>query len=1078
MKRIKRIIGFICAGVALATAQKAMAAESVSKQEQSEWLRWVIPLPKTIQIRHTIELPAVDVKITVRRGAGDTEKNAAAQLSALFKDKGNADGDGNAFEILIGVCDAAGKGGDVTLKDAAERKAVPNREQAYIIRPVGQNRLVLTGLDERGVFYAVQTLRQLLESRFDKRTVTIPLVSVTDWPDMAQRGEWGEITWFPPEEMEWTARHKMNMVVYNVGFRIGEDGRGEVTDIYPERIASARRHALEMVPFIYHYSILGESTNLFDVYPHLNKGIAMSDDKVVRDLGEMDMKTVPCPSEPKMAEVLADFMCDIAKAGATEIDCWLTEGRRFQCPCDLCLGEGENMHYALEARVFIKAWRIAQKQYPKLFVRITLTQGSRRSNDKVLAEVPRGVGVVYYASSWTYNAMRQPMIYPLLEDFAAKGGWLGVMPQLTSSFGAVTPWTAPQFIRYRMNEFVDKKLKCLDAYAVYSNRLYDFNVTAAAEWSWNAKGRDAREFSAAYATRRGIGDPDGCAEWAVLLGPVGWDFYGPAMYDFNHGSRLTDMVTARGRPNLGKTGLFEYFPTMQRFDEDLAVCEKAMRIAKRLDDPAMIAETQVIQGYVSMMKETAFIATQVAALDTPTYDQRVEVQEALRRLGSAGILTIDGLELWIRSLPNLDVYKKGKKSRFTLSLASVSKNVYGISDALAPFGIRPFASSYFRKKVGAWTSEDFTKKTRVTKRWDITDHVLVAGTYKVTFKNASHYKLDTFRAALASAPADNPDQLTELSVDVHKGVTYFRGNKAHIYTLTLDRLEPGLRYYLIGDIEGHPAIAHSGVMKYCKGDVWLRAVRPDNWDPASIAAKLLPLTDEELVARAARAARTKPDLPKFTGKGLRVGVIQGKSSPASTAILACLRKAAGIDAQPLRDPTKAASSECEVIIHLTVLFQPQGFTVGEKLVGLLEDFVKAGGGLISIHDAVGYRGQAELITNVCAKGVAHVRDMRWTAVKQHPVTAGLEPGETLTHSYYDHIELEPGPDGVVLATGNNTGKPVVVAGAYGKGRYVACGMIIGLSPNDNPVPPTDGERTLLENAVKWCGRHSAAAPNR
>ena len=54
MKRIKRIIGFICAGVALATAQKAMAAESVSKQEQSEWLRWVIPLPKTIQIRHTI----------------------------------------------------------------------------------------------------------------------------------------------------------------------------------------------------------------------------------------------------------------------------------------------------------------------------------------------------------------------------------------------------------------------------------------------------------------------------------------------------------------------------------------------------------------------------------------------------------------------------------------------------------------------------------------------------------------------------------------------------------------------------------------------------------------------------------------------------------------------------------------------------------------------------------------------------------------------------------------------------------------------------------------------------------------
>ena len=804
-----------------------MAAEKVSKQEQSQWLRWVIPLPKKISISGKVELLASDVKITVRRGAGDTEKAAADELAALFKAKGNATGNGKAFEILIGVCDSGGKVEDVTLTDAANLKNLPNNEQAYLIRPVGQNRLALTALDERGVYYAVQTLRQLLESRFDKGTVTIPLVSVTDWPDMQQRGEWGGLTWFPPDEIEWMARLKMNMVIYHVGVHIRKDGRGEVTDMHPERIASARRQALNMVPIITHYSVLGERTNLFDVHPEL-KGVSKPRGKVVRDLGEADVRSVPCPSHPKMAEVLADFMRGMAKAGATEIDCWLTEGRRHRCLCERCLPEGENMHYALETRAYVKAWRMARKQYPELGARIILTQGTYRTNDKVLAEVPRGVGVIYYASWGTYNSLRRPMIYPLLEKFAAGGGWLGVVPQLTSSFGAVTPWTGPQFIRYRMNEFVDKKLECLCGYAVYSNRLYDFNVTAAAEWSWNARGRDEREFSAAYATRRGISDPAAFAEWAVLLGPVGWDFYGAAMYDFNHSAILSNMVAARLDPGLGKKGMFEYFPTMQRFDEDLAVCEKAMRIAKRLDDPAMIAETQVIQGYVSMMKETAFIATQVAALDTPTYDQRVEVQEALRRLGSAGILTIDGLEQWIRSLPNLDVYKKGKKSRFTLSLASVSKNVYGISDALAPFGIRPFASSYFRKKVGAWTSEDFTKKTRVTKRWDITDHVLVAGTYKVTFKNASHYKLDTFRAALASAPADNPDQLTELSVDVHKGVTYFRGNKAHIYTLTLDRLEPGLRYYLIGDIEGHPAIAHSGVMKYCKGDVWLRAKRSEN----------------------------------------------------------------------------------------------------------------------------------------------------------------------------------------------------------------------------------------------------------
>ena len=1057
MKRIKRIIGFICAGVALATAQKAMAAESVSKQEQSEWLRWVIPLPKTIQIRHTIELPAVDVKITVRRGAGDTEKNAAAQLSALFKDKGNADGDGNAFEILIGVCDAAGKVGDVTLKDAAELKAVPNRDQAYLIRPVGQNRLVLTGLDERGVFYAVQTLRQLLESRFSKGKVTIPLASVTDWPDMAQRGEWGEITWFPPDEMEWMASHKMNVVVYNVGFRIGEDGRGEVTDIYPERIASARRHALEMVPFITHYSILGEYTNLFEVYPHLNKGKVKFKGKVVRDLGEVDVKIVPCPSEPRMVEVLADFMGAMAEAGATEIDCWLTEGRSFQCPCEKCLAEGENMHYALEARAYINAWRIARKQYPKLFVRILLTQGTYRTNDKVLAEVPQGVGVIYYASWGTYNSLNEPMIYPLLEDFAAKGGWLGVVPQLTSSFGAVTPWTAPQFIRYRMNEFVDKKLTCLDGYAIYSNRLYDFNVTAAAEWSWNAKGRDEREFASAYATRRGINDPAAFAEWAVLLGPAGWDFYGPT-HDFNYSNKLADMVAARADPGLGKKGMFEYFPTMQRFDENLAVCEKAMKIAERLGDPAMIAETRVIQGYVSIMKEVAFIATQVSSVAKLTYDDRVDVQDALTRLGSAGIQTMDGLERWIRSLPDLSVYKRGKKSRYKRTLASISKTVYGISDALAPFGIRSFASSYFRKKVAAWKSEDFNENARITKTWDVTDQVLVAGVYEVTFKNASHYGLDTFRAALTSAPADRPDQLTELSVDEHKGQTAYRTNNAHIYTLTLDRFDPGLRYFLVADIEGHSAQAHSGVMKYCKGNVWMRALPPANLDPSRMSTKQFPLTDDEL------GQRVQSKVPAFSGKGLRVGVLQ--NGYTSACILAHFRTLDGIDAQPVDIATASALEPCQVL----VLPQQRVAGMGSVQTSAIKDFVRAGGGLVATHDATGYRGHPPIITDVCAKGVGHVRDTEWIAIKEHPVTEGLELHKKLSHSYYDHIELEPGPQGTVLAKAGQSSRPVVVVGPYGKGRYVACGMIVGMAANDREIAPTGAERLLLENAVNWCGR--------
>ena len=1026
--------------------------EEVSEEEEALWVRWLIPLPKEVAITGKVEVPAGEVRVALREGAGEAEKQAAEELTALLGEHGGSDEGEKTFEIVIGVCDEEGRIGEVFAADSIRLKDLPNREQAYCIRPAGENRLVLTALDERGVYYAVQTLRQLLEGKLADGKVTIPLASVTDWPDLDQRGEWGALGWFPPEEIEWLAHHKMNMVVYHVRFHIREDGRGGVTNIQPDRIAFGRRHALEMVPVITHYCILGERTNLFEVYPQL-RGKAKPREGAARDLGEANVRSVPCPSQPKMAEVLADFMCAMADEGAADIDCWLSEGRGIRCLCEKCLGQGDDMHYALEARAYVNAWRIARKQYPKLRIRIVLTQGTYNTNDKVLAEVPSGVGVTYYCSWGTYNSLRQPMIYPLLEDFAAKGGWLGVVPQLTATFAAVTPWTGPQFIRNRMNEFVDKKLKCLMGYAVYSNRPFDFNVTAAAEWSWNAKGRDEREFATAYATRRGISDPDAFAEWAVTLGPVGWDFYGPAMYDFNHTGKLVDMVAARADPGMGKKGPFEYFPTFEHFDEDLAACDKAMKIAERLGEPEMIAETRVIQGYVRMMKEIAFIATQVSSLAKPTYDERVDIQKAVSKLGIAGIETADGLEAWQQSLGrDLNVYE-----RYRITVAAISENIFGIGDALRPFGIRGFASSYSDRRVAAWKSEDFEGKTRITGKWEVTDHVLVEGTFEVTFKNASHFWLDIHRVALVSAAAGQPDQLTEVSVDEHKGRTAHHSNKANVYRLKIDRIDPDARYFLIADIEGHPAEMLNGVLKHCKGSVWMRAVRPKDWDPRSISDKLLPLTDEEL--RRGSSSR----VPVFGGEGLPVAVVQ--NGYGSKPILDHLRTIEGIDAEPIDFPTADALAPCRVL----VIPQQRVAGMGEALTRAIEAFVRAGGGLITTHDAVGYRGHPAIIPNVCAGGLAHVRDTEWLMVQEHPVTAGIELSRKLSHSYYDHVELEAGPDGSVLAKAARSGRPVVVAGAHGKGRYVACGILLGIAADDSSIAPSGAERTLLENAVRWCG---------
>ncbi|MFH0965973.1 MAG: hypothetical protein V2A58_18390 [Planctomycetota bacterium] len=205
------------------------------------------------------------------------------------------------------------------------------------------------------------------------------------------------------------------------------------------------------------------------------------------------------------------------------------------------------------------------------------------------------------------------------------------------------------------------------------------------------------------------------------------------------------------------------------------------------------------------------------------------------------------------------------------------------------------------------------------------------------------------------------------------------------------------------------------------------------------------------------------NVPQFTGKGLRVGVL--RDGCGSGPLLDDLRAVDGFDAQELRRITRLAVGRCQVV----VVPQPKA-ALGKALVNLLESFAYNGGGLITTHDAVGYRTHPPIITDVCAKGAAHVRDSNWVVVgKQHPVTAGIPAGEVLVHSYYDHSELKCGRTGVVLAKASGTRRPVVAAGALGKGRYVACGMLPGVGPDDSNTTPTQAERILLENAVRWCG---------
>lgn len=80
---------------------------------------------------------------------------------------------GASFRVYIGVK------GDKIIKKYQHR--IPRKSEGYFLK-IEKDCIVIAGADERGAYYGVQTLAQLLA--LDK----LPLVEVTDYPDVPYRG--------------------------------------------------------------------------------------------------------------------------------------------------------------------------------------------------------------------------------------------------------------------------------------------------------------------------------------------------------------------------------------------------------------------------------------------------------------------------------------------------------------------------------------------------------------------------------------------------------------------------------------------------------------------------------------------------------------------------------------------------------------------------------------------------------------------------------------------------------------------------------------------------------------------------
>ena len=70
------------------------------------WTSYLLPLPHEIRIADSVRCKPGEVGIALQEQAGPIERQGAAELEALFVEKGQAKPDGGAFTIDIGVAPA------------------------------------------------------------------------------------------------------------------------------------------------------------------------------------------------------------------------------------------------------------------------------------------------------------------------------------------------------------------------------------------------------------------------------------------------------------------------------------------------------------------------------------------------------------------------------------------------------------------------------------------------------------------------------------------------------------------------------------------------------------------------------------------------------------------------------------------------------------------------------------------------------------------------------------------------------------------------------------------------------------
>lgn len=394
--------------------------------------RPLLPAPQSVSYG-TGQLPLAGVEIGFASSPGAEDRFAAKELSTAL-----AEASGSAVRVRDGACAGRcivlkrmGPVAALALKD--ERPGPDSRESYRIsIRPDGAQ---VSANSSAGLFYAVQTLRQMVEGRAAQ--AVLPQAEVHDWPSMAYRGFMMDLSHGSImredeilRQLDFLARFKANQYYFYSEAAIELKGypllnpKGRYAQAEIKRIIDyARDRHIDVVPCV---ELYGHLHDLFRIERY-------ADMAALEHGGDIN------PTHPKTAALLKDWVGQLTALFPSP---WMHVGldEPFELEAAGSAAAGGIQPAELYRRHLEQVTNLVRAQGKRTLFWADIEAGARVFNKypELVTQLPADVVPVpwYYAAKPDYTAWVEPFGKARKPMVVAPGVtcWNEIFPDYTTTF--------------------------------------------------------------------------------------------------------------------------------------------------------------------------------------------------------------------------------------------------------------------------------------------------------------------------------------------------------------------------------------------------------------------------------------------------------------------------------------------------------------------------------------------------------------------------------------------------------------------------------------------------------------------